>query len=277
MTSCTKCNESITALPDSIGCSNSSCNALFHARCVGIPRNLLNIITENKYLFFYCDACSEVPPSVQVTPIVAISEQKLSNQSSDTENISGQLVCIQESLNKLTDALTKKTVWPNVIESAKTLKRRRVEGDIADDSVTIHTPQRKTAKKDPVVVGSADENTGLRVVEPRKLLVASLFHPLTESENLSNFLKDKLSMASESTVVRVHKLVPAGKDLATLDYVSFKVDVPGDLFTVLLSPSMWPKGVRVREFEHRPRKPRADAIFLRPATTIAPDAQTSAI
>lgn len=238
--SCTKCNESVTALPDSIACRNSSCNALYHARCVGIPRNLLKLITKNKYVFFYCDACSADPFKVQVTPTVTISDQILSNQSSVTgDNISEQLVCIQ-------------------------------------DSVMIHTPQRKTAKKDPIVVGSAVENSGLRVAKPRKFLVASLFHPSTDPENLSNFLKEKLSVASESTVVRVHKLVPAGKDLATLDYVSFKVVVPGDLFTVLLSPSIWPKGVHVREFVHRSRKSRADAVFL-PLAITYPDAETQAM
>lgn len=163
------------------------------------------------------------------------------------------------------------TSMPTVSESVKSLKRRRVEDDVAVDSVASRTPQQTTAKVAPVVVGSADENSDLLVVEPRKLLVASLFHPSTESDNLAAFLKGKLNLPCESIVVRVHKLVPVGKDLTTLDYVSFKVDVPGNLFDVLLSPSMWPKGVRVREFEHRPRKPRTDAVFLPPATTNAPD------
>lgn len=277
MTSCAKCNECVTAIPDSIKCSNSLCDAVYHARCVAIPRNFLKLITEMQNLFFYCDACSAAPPKVQVTPTTNVSEQFLSNQSTVNDIISGQLVHIQESINNLTAAIAKAPVRPTVNESAKTLKRRRVEGDDADVSVAFNTPQRATAKLNSVVVGSADENNDLQVVEPRKLLVASLFHPSTESDSLAAFLKGKLNIASETTEVRVHKLVRPGIDLATLDYVSFKVDVPGHLFNELLSSAMWPKGVRVREFEHRPRKPRTDAVFLPPAMANPPDTENSAM
>lgn len=273
MATCAKCSDAVKAISDSIKCRNTTCKAVFHARCVGIQRNFLTLITENSNLFFYCDSCSDAPPNMHTTHTIDTSGKTLSEQSSLADNISEQLVSIQESLSKLTDAITKPPEWPSVIESSKALKRRRVE-DAADiDSATVNTPRRKAPKLHSEVVGSAEENDGLQVVEPRKLLVASLFHPSTDSDKLSIFIKGKLNITDESTV-RVHKLVPAGKDLATLDYVSFKVDVPGSLFKELLSPLMWPKGVRVREFEHRPRKPRSGAVFLPSAITAASNEPT---
>lgn len=236
--------------------------------------SVLTLITDLPNLHFYCDNCGVTPANVQVAPA---ESKPLDNQSAFAENISGQLVSIQECLYKLTDAITKTPVWPTVNESVNTLKRRRVDDESAVDSAVSHTPQRSAQKTNSVVIGSAVENSDLQVVEPRKLLVASLFHPSTESDNLAVFLKTKLKIASDSTVVRVHKLVPAGKDLSTLDYVSFKVDVPGNLFNELLSPSMWPKGIRVREFEHRPRKPRSDAVFLPPIIAAIPGASTPAM
>lgn len=188
------------------------------------------------------------------------------------DNISGQLVGIQDSLKKLTDAITNCPSWPSASSAGRASKRRREERVDDDDSgepAAAVIPVAPTANS--VVVGSADEDNDLLVVEPRKLLVASLFHPSTEADHLATFLKGKLNIATESNEVRIFKLVAAGKDLSTLDYVSFKIDVPRNRFNELLSPLIWPRRVRVREFEHRPRKSRGNAVFLIPPTATDPD------
>lgn len=111
-------------------------------------------------------------------------------------------------------------------------ERRRIEGAADCDSAVANSSRPKALKLNAEVVRSAEDNNGLQVVEPRKLLFTSLFHPSTESDHLSIFIKRKLNIAYDSTI-RIRKLVHAGKGLATLDYVSFKVDVPGNLLNEL--------------------------------------------
>lgn len=251
MASCGECNEIVTAIPDSIACRNRGCNIVYHARCAGFSRSKLSIITESASLRWFCNACCE---ATQSPPVIA------------TVDVSTQLIAIHDSITKLADAIVKPPMWPTVLSSAKSSKRRRVID--SDESLESNVPP--TPRSGDIVIGSAESNEVLQVVEPRKNLVASMLHPSTESEQLEVFLKEKLNVSADSSEIRIHKLVPAGTDLAKLDYVSFKVSVPGHRFDEFMSPTIWPKGVRVREFEFRPRKSRSVAVFL-PAPKAAAD------
>lgn len=84
------------------------------------------------------------------------------HQSCLNDNIYGQLVSIQDSLSKLTDAITKVPIWPSVIESGKTFKRRRI-GCAAEcsDSGVINFLILKIPKSNSEVVGSAEEKQPL--------------------------------------------------------------------------------------------------------------------
>lgn len=248
MASCGLCNEIVTAIPDSITCFEKDCNIVYHSRCAGLSRSKLATITESPNVRWYCNICCEATES---PPTVA--------------TLSTQLTAIQESLTKLADAVVKPPVWPSVLASAKSSKRRRIADTDESSKADLHPTLQPVA----TVVGSDESNEILQVVAPRKLLVASMLHPSTESEQLEVFLKGKLDVPTDSSEIRVHKLVPAGKDLTQLDYVSFKVSVPGHRFEEFMAPSIWPKGVRVREFELRPRKPRNVGVFLPlPKTTL---------
>lgn len=144
--------------------------------------------------------------------------------------------------------------------------RKQLSGRRVNDSDVSVVAEKPTKPQSACVIGSGDSNEVLQVVEPRKLHVASMLHPSTETNQLATFLKVKLDIPLDSSDVRVHKLVPAGTDLSTLDYVSFKIGISGHRFEELMSPSLWPKGVRVREFEYRSRKSRSNAVFLPPQT-----------
>lgn len=259
MTICGICKESVTAIPDSISCYNSVCKAVYHSRCAGLSRSVISKISEIVNLRYYCnECCSAVHFDPKKTAVETL------NESPTADAISVQLGSIQETLTNLTDAILKPKTpeWPSVPLSGKSNnKRRRLDGGTEADSNANATFSR------PDVFGSADDHESLVVVEPRKLLVASMFHPTTDSNHLTDFLKSKLAMSDDSTELRVHKLVAPGKDISELDYVSFKISVPGIRYDELLSSSIWPRGVRVREFENRPRKLQNNPVFLPPLKT----------
>ena len=52
----------------------------------------------------------------------------------------------------------------------------------------------------------------------------------------------------ESDKINVKILVPKGRELNDLDYVSFEVTVDSRLKSLAMKPSTWPKGVKYRQF-----------------------------
>lgn len=255
MVNCGICSDVISAMPDSIPCSNKTCKVVYHMRCAGLSRTKISMIAEMPNLHYYCNGCCKsLETGNSVAPeILAASD------------ISNQLIDIKNCISMLTDAFRIVPEWPTISPLGKMTKRPRVVDDLETGAVPvdpISTIPRPNQKQNALVVGSAVESQGLLAVEPRKELVASMFDPSTESDQLADFLKAKLSIPVESSIIRVRKLVAADKDLSTLDYVSFKVSVTGAHFNDLMSPTMWPSGVRVREFQYRPRKSRPAAVFL---------------
>lgn len=247
MSTCGECKEIITAIPDYITCSNNACKTVYHSRCVGFSRIKLSMIMDSPNLFWFCNTCCKSPQNCPNCP------------SSPADDVSIQLLTgIQDSITKIANAIAKTPEWPAVSTHLVNGKRRRVTD--SDESAVTEKPTK--SQSCTVVIGSGNSNEVLQVVEPRKLLVASMLHPSTETDQLATYLKEKLEIPLNSTEVRVNKLVSNGTDLSTLDYVSFKIDVPGHRFEELMSPALWPKGVRVREFEYRPRKSRSTAVFL---------------
>lgn len=103
---CAKCNENVTAIPDSIACCNIACSAVYHSQCVGIRRNFLTLIAEVPNLHFYCDTCCKSPPNIGNATDNSSLNQAAFLKQPVADDISGQLAGIQESLKRLTDAFT---------------------------------------------------------------------------------------------------------------------------------------------------------------------------
>lgn len=234
---CGKCMEPITAVPDSVKCFGGNCLTTFHQRCLTLTRTLSALLTSatNKNIVVVCDGCLS----------------KLGHATNhETISVANDLSAIKTSLETLTAAIVKPNVaWPSISSKPK---RSRLESEIDE------TPSLPVTHQPINIVGSL-ETTELQVVEPRRLLVASMLHPSTDPNALSDFLKAKLGSDCD---IRVSKLVPAGRDISQLDFVSFKVAIQASSYDALLSPVIWPKGVTVRPFENRPKRPRRIGHFL---------------
>lgn len=63
--------------------------------------------------------------------------------------------------------------------------------------------------------------------------------------------------------LQVTKLIPRGKDIRTLTFVSYKIGVPLELKSTALASETWPRGIRFREFEDSRSNKQ---FFWRPAT-----------
>jgi hypothetical protein len=97
---------------------------------------------------------------------------------------------------------------------------------------------------------SNDASDGIAAVEERRFLVLSRIHPDTTSDKIVNFIRRKTGL----TNIRCHLMIPRGKTVNELEYVSFKVGVEVDDYSTLMVPELWPAKVLVRDFEKRNRR-----------------------
>lgn len=127
MSSCGKCNEAITAVPDAVSCYIASCDKLFHQRCANISRTVNNIIINHTNLLFVCDGCK-------------ILINQLSQPTKNT--VAEELLAIKTSLATITSAFARTSlVWPAISDRSggSNTKRTRLESEMDDDPPTLST------------------------------------------------------------------------------------------------------------------------------------------
>lgn len=86
-----------------------------------------------------------------------------------------------------------------------------------------------------------------------KALWVSRLSPDTSIDDVIDFITTNTPVTDKSKM-NVHKLVKKGVDLASLQFVSFKVELSAEDLDILNEPNMWPSGMQVREFVQVPAK-----------------------
>lgn len=98
--------------------------------------------------------------------------------------------------------------------------------------------------------------TGLTIIAPlkrdekpkfSKAIWISRFAASTTCDDISRLIVENTPIDDKSKF-NVHKLVKKDKDLATLKFVSFKIEVNDEDFETLIDPDVWPENMLVREF-----------------------------
>jgi hypothetical protein len=80
--------------------------------------------------------------------------------------------------------------------------------------------------------------------------VISRIDPATKPENILRYVKDKTGIED----VKCQLLLPKGRELADLEFVSFKLGVNDSNYQNLMTPEAWPAKVLVRDFVDRRRR-----------------------
>lgn len=88
----------------------------------------------------------------------------------------------------------------------------------------------------------------------RRIFISRL-EPSTSCDQIIEHLKSK-NIIDDSTDIKCTKLVKKDANLDELSFVSFKLDVPKNMFNLLNDPSMWPDSVAIREFVDNPPRPK---------------------
>ncbi|XP_058817165.1 uncharacterized protein LOC131680471 [Topomyia yanbarensis] len=234
---------------DEIVCSGF-CTSSFYLKCVKQSTVIRDSIAKSSNLFWMCNACSKMMQN-------ATFRQTISSTNNAMDAIS---VEHNKALLELRNEMEQNSAKINKIlqhipavlnekigrkgSSSSSRKRPRLDGDCDQSSPNANegTKDIDSNVKIPLAVKKSGEELFW--------LYLSGFDPKATEEDIRNLVQQNLNT---SETVDVRKLVPKGKNLEELSFVSFKVGVGLQLKTVSLLKSSWQKGIIFREFDFHTR------------------------
>lgn len=174
-----------------------------------------------------------------------------------------EIASLKEDITKLSEAVgvltakvdaktpassnrNKSTAWINAkrsITEPNIPKRRR-----GDTGSPIFSPTMASR-----IYGTKPMNDKLKIVQLKNdtlWIYLSAFDPQTTEREIASLVRECLNLSSD-TEPEVVKLVPRGKELSAMSFVSFKVGISPQLKCIALARDSWPENVFFREFEDR--------------------------
>lgn len=240
MESCNLCKQTLSnVVGESVMCSGL-CKSVICRSCAGISKAGVKLVTEISSIHFFCNLCDNFSIKSVADALTEVKSSLIKLSDSVAVGFMGI-----HSRTAVGAPATPLAVPINMGAGASSaLKRRRV--DRSANPLILSQPN--------MVIGSCETlNLNLQTVEQRRCVVASLWHPSTKADDLAKHLRQTLELPENDTSLRCTLLIPAGRKIEELDYISFKIGIPSSRFQSLLSPTIWPIGVSVREFVHKPR------------------------
>lgn len=249
---CGECKQAINDL-EPMRCG--FCDTFLHIsqNCCGInSRGLKDAFSQGKLLLL-CTGCraelngrsvrcyiaetqlaSQVPPDQQNSNDLPMQVQQLSNIVETLSKKIDNLSCVQPQPN-----------WPIPCTPAgpkRSVKRRRI-----DDRPIVQPPPECGTKN--VDLSDLSVSTVVRNVEKFWLYLSGL-NPLITDDDVQKIVCRCLNVPAPTDVIR---LVPKGKDVAELSFVSYKISLDPDMKIKALDSSSWPVGLLFREFVNQPK------------------------
>lgn len=238
---CNKCSEAITGI-DVVVC-RGYCGGSFHmSACSGVTRAMQSyLMSQRKNLFWMCDGCADLFENTHFRTISLQTDEK-----SPLTSLVSAITDLRTEIKQLNAVPNSNTVptasprWP-AIDERRGIKRPRLH----DSNVRAPESCRMGSKKIQANVSMVPicKNDD----DQKFWLYLSKICPDVTVEAVCAMTKANLNMESDPTVV---KLVPKGKSIESLSFVSFKIGLDLALKQKALDPETWPEGLLFREFEN---------------------------
>lgn len=231
---------------------------------------VLASVNGNENLFWACNACKDLFKKTRfrnaLTSTNGANELVIDALKTEIRDyVLGEIKDeIRQNFKSLSENLPKTPIGPrpSFFGGSSRNKRQREAGNGEDE-----TSQRPSK----LLCGTGDGNPGSSVVaaiqadNSRFWLYLSNIHPDVSEETVTNMIHSNLGV-NDVTVI---KLVPRGKDVRSLSFVSYKVGMEVNLKSKAMCLDTWPSGVRFREFEDIGRKRDfLMPVLLKPSATI---------
>lgn len=237
---------------DVIAC-DGFCKSTFHLKCVKLSAEARETIKNCGQIFWMCNACTKMMKNATFRQAISSTNSAIEASYDDHKKVLTELrMEIAQNTSKINSILEQfptepptrqepqRTQWKS---SAPDYSRKRPR---IDDEPKTETSAGTRATDPAVIIPLA--------ARPERAdlfwLYLSGFDPKATEDNIRELVKRNLN---SNEAVDVRKLVPKGKSLDELTFVSFKVGVVSELKDIALSPATWQIGIAFREFDFQTR------------------------
>lgn len=244
---CHSCARGMTAVEVVCG---GFCKATFHFSCANITEDLYKEIHGKPAIFWMCNGCRELMSNARFKNALS-SMNAAAIEVNDT-----YLKLIEEMKSEIKDSLIAEI-------------RQEIKGGFNQLSPAVLSPLPRYFKfghanspkrrRDDEAVASDQPSKILRGTGPSTADIPSI-HMDRTSDKFWVYLSKICPEVSETDIERLAKdclhtdevvvksLIPRGRSLSTLSFVSFKVGVSLELKPKAMDPVSWPQGIEFREF-----------------------------
>lgn len=241
MSDCGHCNKSFGATALVVKCEK--CSNEFHGTCLGVNKTLFNSVQQSSNVFILCNDCSSLFNSF------------LSGTTDSHNETSSQTTAVSDSahLQRLEDQIRKNHEMIEKIGDYIFNKKKTENDYVLSQQQQQYRNVVPSKKYSDVVIGNAvasSDDVEIVAVEPKKWIFVSRIDAATDDETFKKFVSNK--GIDDAVCIR---MTPKFRDNMQPPYISYKIGVSSTDFKGLMEPSFWPKGLLVKEFEMRYRRP----------------------
>lgn len=179
----------------------------------------------------------------------AVENNNLLKKATEDKFIPKQMSSFTRNLNANLNATPTSSLHTN---SARKRTFQQTKTPNNEPKIGLKIPQPIVGTSDaclgPPVKSRRSEiiNRPPKSIFDKEIWVSGL-HPSVTSDDVSNYIVNNTNVTNNDDF-KCTILVKKDCDMSKLSFVSFKVDVKTEHFDYFLTPSIWPKSVRVREF-----------------------------
>lgn len=228
------------------------CRSTFHLKCAQQPDTIRDAAANCSQVFWMCVECTKMMENATFCHAISSTNKAMEVMNAEHNKALTELrqemeqntAKINTILRQLPTAVQQKTGGARSISNSNNRKRPRIdEEDVQSESVvTVGTKEIDPDVNIPLAEKKMNEN--------KFWLYLSGFNPQASEDDVRGLVQRNLNTTD---TIEVRKLVPKGKNLEELTFVSFKVGVGLQLKDLALLTSTWQKGITFREFDFHPR------------------------
>ncbi|XP_062556688.1 uncharacterized protein LOC134221507 [Armigeres subalbatus] len=236
------------------------CSTCFCQNCSKMDNIIRDNLGSNSNLFWMCNACSTMMRSARFKNVM-ISMNASNAQS--FEELKNEIRCsvldeirqeIRTSFKEFIEVVPKTPAPVQTGMFSGSSKRKR-----DNDGKNEPTPKRMVRNQLRRGTDISAQSSAIGVQDLNRFwLYVSDISAETPDDLVTELIQQRLG----STDLKIVKLVPRGKDVRFLSFVSFKVGMPMHLKQKALTDSTWPSEISFREFEEKTNSRR---VFWKPA------------
>lgn len=249
---CKRCQKAVSDSATDVIFCRGYCGQSFHVFCANVDLPLLNTLKENcRNVFWMCDECADLFSNDHFRHVSSRCAVQSATEGDAIKPLKDDIAKLTDAINTLSAKVNTKPPTTPLLGDRPSFNR-----------LFANTPKRARYDLEPPATSSTrgtkamcDLVKTVPTGDDRVWIYLSAFHPSTTEDEIIKLVQKCLNLETQHEC-KVTKLIPKGKNLADLNFVSFKVGINQTFRDASLSCDTWPENVLFREFEDYRRSDR---------------------